>query len=159
MSGNVEDDKQKLREEVIKHLSSEIASEVQYIASLRSRLMFTVLTGPFIVVGSVLVALRGPLVFTESHTKLIRWGIAGAFASYLGLAAYGALLDNHHTQLCNKWRRGIASLLQGKDPDEDTLKVKNHVWWGYMGGFALMIAAFVSLVILIMQLVPTPHGE
>ena len=52
------DERAGLRAEVIKHLSSEIQNQSQYLMTFRSRIAFTVLVGPFIVLGSVLVAAK-----------------------------------------------------------------------------------------------------
>ena len=161
MPEGLESDKsQSLREEVIKHLSSEITSEMEYLASLRTRLAFTVLTGPFIIVGSVLIAFRGPLVFRGSHGRVIFVAGAVALLSYMLLAVYCAFLDNHSTGQCNKWRRAIVSLLNGKNVDESELVFKHYAFRAYLSVFAIVVVAFVSLIFLVLQLVPlqSPHG-
>jgi|ERR1017187_1833918 hypothetical protein len=152
------DDKQKLREELVKHLSSEIASETAYISSLRTRVAFIVMTGPFIVIGSVLVALKGPIVFTKADGAGIKYALLGGLLSYLGMGIYGAMLDNHHTGLCNKWRSGIALVVEGKALDEKNLIVKNYALAAYLCGVLLLAVSFVCWTYLVLQLIPLPRS-
>jgi len=153
------DKKQELRQELIKHLSSEIATEMRYLATLRTRVVFTVLTGPFIIIGSLLVAYKGPLTLTTSHRTTV--AVWSALLAYFGLGLYGAMFDFHSTNQCNKWRKAIASLLEGKDVAESDLHFEHYARTAYLTGFFLVMVAFLALVFLIMQIVPsqTPHEQ
>lgn len=42
--------------EIVKHLSCEITKHSEYLATLRSRVFFSVLVGPFVVFGTFLLA-------------------------------------------------------------------------------------------------------
>ena len=48
-----------VKAEIIKHLSSEITTQVTYLSTLRSRVALTMLVGPFVVFGSFLFATKG----------------------------------------------------------------------------------------------------
>jgi hypothetical protein len=143
-----------LREEAIKYLATEIASEVEYLSGLRTRVAFTVLTGPFIVVASILVAFKGPLAFNNAHRTPTHVAIIVEIACYMSLSIYGFLMDNHSTGQCNKWRGGIAALLNGEEVKESHFVFKNYAWLAYPAGFFLVGVAFAALIFIIVQLAP-----
>lgn len=161
------DGKQTLREEVIKHISSEIIAEATYLASIRTRVGFTVLTGPFIIVGSVLVAFKGPFEFSGWNKPMIFWCVA-AFVSYMGAAGYFAMLDHHSTQQCNSWREAILKLSQGEELKKKELKAgifrkrkevsglhfEHYAQFAYPLGFLIICCAFASIIGIILQLRP-----
>src|ERR1035437_703907 len=85
---SMDESKDDLRKEVIKHLSSEIGKQSDYVVTLRSRMAFTILLGPFVVVGSVLIAIKGPLHFHPLHGFSNYFAIGMAALSYLCMAYY-----------------------------------------------------------------------
>jgi hypothetical protein len=75
--------------EFIKHLSSEIATQSEYLGTLRARMGLTFILGPFVVFGSFLIAAKGvqfPPKFWSDHLPLVFI----ASLSYLMLGLYDA---------------------------------------------------------------------
>ena len=149
-----EDAKQELRQELIKHLSSEIATESEYIANFRVRMAFTCMTGPFIVMGTLLVAFKGPFGSSLSdRTVALFCGFLGIL--YLCLSLYIAGLEHHSDERCKRWRKAMVSLANGNVLREDDLLSNQYPWLVYPLGFLLMIAMVALLAFLITQAVPS----
>src|SRR5208282_3705279 len=138
--------------EVIRHLSSEITTQSNYLMNFRTRLAFTVLLGPFIAIGAALVALKTPPTLRNMHGKLDSAASVVAVVSYFLLALYGAGLDNHVTKQCDKWRRDIAALLRNQGLEPEDLTFPHSALRAYVAGFGLVILAFVSMIFLLTQL-------
>jgi hypothetical protein len=173
MAGDEPEGTEKLSEDIIKHISGEIIAEMAYLASIRTRVGFTVLTGPFIVVGSVLVAFKGPVDFKDWHNPILWWSLGGAFVSYMIASLYFAMIDHHTTRQCNQWRDTIVDLLQGKKLKERMLKAglfrkertvsslhfEHYAQFAYPLGFLIICLAFISVTSIIMQLRPVPSAQ
>jgi hypothetical protein len=84
---------------------------------------FTILIGPFLVLGSFLALAKDKpslqLKFNGSWAAIV-----AACVAYLLLGAYGAAIDTYATRECNDWRRLIVYLSRGKSNIEDIIKEK-----------------------------------
>jgi hypothetical protein len=100
-------------DKLIEHLSSEITTQATYLATFRSRIAFTVLIGPFVLLGSFIVANHGSSTKSDfnNHTVV---ALIVAFSCYVGLGIYGGCLDKHANEQCDKWRRLIIRISQGE---------------------------------------------
>jgi hypothetical protein len=144
--------------EIIKHLSSEIATHSEYLAMLRSRVALTILIGPFVVFGSFLLATKGGQISPQvGNPQLIAGGVASA--AYLALGWYGARLDRQVTDQCDKWRRAILKVSNNQSLVEDDLLFKHRSFIAYMTGWVLILIAFISFAsLLFSMLLPGAGG-
>lgn len=150
--GAQDEDVASLRNEIIKYLSGEIESHSEYLMTFRSRIAFTVLIGPFVILGYVLV------VSKPTATNYVGQEVALAFGavavSYLILGFCTSRLDQHCTDQCNKLRRAIIKVSAGKNLDETDLLIRDPVVWPYMAAFSSVIVAFFCIGWLLLALLP-----
>jgi hypothetical protein len=110
---------------------------------------FTMLIGPFVIVGSILIGIKGPLSFHPLH----RTGIVAALiavGAYMFIGYYGSRLDRHSTEQSNRWRHAIWLLLRGNEVSDEDLTFSDY-WprMTYYSGFVALIIAFVAIVFLL----------
>lgn len=123
------------------------------LMTFRTRIGFSVLLGPFIVMGSVLIATEGRLV-----RPTLDWyfgtAVCAAAMAYFGLGVYGAMLDKQMTRQCDRWRKAIIAISQDTEPSLDLMLFRHHNQAAYFIGFMLHLIAFLSLAYCISQLLP-----
>lgn len=142
-----------LRGELIKHISAEIVTHQEWLATLRSRMGFTVLIGPFFVLGSVLIATKSTPTTMHWPTECSAWApFIGAILCFLGLGVYGAYLDKHGTEQCDVWRAKLVSVAKGESIGELRLDFNHHHLWAYVPGFALSLGTFLCMTYFFLSL-------
>lgn len=107
---------------------------------------FSILIGPFVVMGSFLIATNKGGIAINELAKCSNV-IAGVIAClcYLGLGYYGAQIDKHVITQCNKWRRLVYKLQEDYSIKEDDLIfVHNNLTLAYIVGLSLVLGAFIS---------------
>ncbi len=134
-----------LRAELIRHLSAEITTQEQYLSTFRSRISFSVLIGPFAVLGSLLFSAKGKLMWPHEVKPWI--ALTCAMLCYLGLGVYGAILDKQVTNQCNAWRKIVASLVTDDAVGTITLEFQGyHHILAYVTGLALSLGALAGTI-------------
>ncbi len=83
--------------------------------TFRARIAFTVLIGPFVILGTFLIATEGRLKSIESFRLSFWLAAAGASGAYILLGVYGGLLDRRVMRQCDTWRRLLVKLSGNKD--------------------------------------------
>jgi hypothetical protein len=144
--------------ELIKHLSSEITTQAEYLGTLRARMGLTFIVGPFVVFGSFLLATKGVQLqpfFWEGHLT----SIFVASGSYLALGLYAAMLDKQVTDQCDRWRRTIFKLSKNQDVGEGDVLFRHRTFFAYMIGWLLTFIAFTSIVWLLFSILPQGGGS
>jgi hypothetical protein len=141
-----------VRDELITYLSTEIQTHSQYLLTFRSRISFTVLVGPFLILGSFLVAAK-PTARNPWGTTQLVFGI-GAAVLYLILGIYGSTIDQHGNDQCNRWRRALVKVSTGQALDEKDLVIKDKVWWVYLIGYLVVFLVFFFTGGLMLSLFP-----
>lgn len=139
-------------DKLIDHLSQDIATHTSYLASFRSRVAFTILIGPFVLLGSFLIATKGEI--PAVHLGLYDWAaIVVTCLCYLTLGVYGATLDKHVVQQCNTWRTQIELLHEDSSNKIGDIRFehKNQVI-AYFTALALVLVAFVAIVYVLITL-------
>lgn len=141
--------------ELIEYLSKEIETHTNSLMTFRSRFSFAGLFGPFLLIGSVLVATR-QIPGQGASVPAYKWLVAGVFLflSYLALSWAGATVERHVWRQCNKWRALIARISEGKSVKltEAELKFDDSLRLGYLFSFLAMGFAFVGAVFMIRYL-------
>jgi hypothetical protein len=141
-----------IRIELIKHISSEILAREAFLDTLRSRMGFTILIGPFFIVGSMLIAMK-PNTTIALPTEMWPWGaLVVAVACYILLGEYGARIDRHETAQCDVLRGKLLSAVRGEPLEGISLDFPAHPHLAaydqrlaYLWGFSLSLGAFLGM--------------
>lgn len=141
----------------IEHLSRDIATQTSYLVTFRSRLAFTILIGPFVLLGSFLIAANGIVPASRLGVDAIV-AIVIACVCYLVLGVYGAMLDNHVTRQCNTWRRQIDSLRKDSPEEIGDIGFEHKPFRAYLAGLGLVLLAFLSIAYLLKTLLVSNAG-
>jgi hypothetical protein len=138
-----------LRVELIKHLSAEITSSMDFLHTFRSRMAFSVLIGPFLILGSFAVAAAKVSVPLPKGNLPWSW-VLDALCCYLLLGFFGAKLDQFLTKQCDYLRRTLLSV--AKDEPLGNIRFEfpekelgwNHLM-AYLPGFVIVTLAVIVL--------------
>ena len=141
----------------IEHLSRDIATHASYLMTFRSRVAFTILIGPFVLLGSFLIATKGTVPASRLGVDAIV-AIVIACLCYLALGVYGAMLDKHVTGQCNIWRRQIDSLRKDSPEEIDEIGFEHKQFRAYLTGLGLVLLAFLSIVYFLKTLLVSNTG-
>jgi hypothetical protein len=138
------------KKELIAHISSDIETLSTFLTTFRIRVAFIVVIGPFVVLGSFLVAKRGDL----PGANLDMWQTLAAtigIVMYLVLSLYGALLEAWGMSECNKWRKIIAKLSTKADIelDEREFELHHNSFIAYLVPMFIMMVAFLAILFLV----------
>jgi hypothetical protein len=137
-------------EQLIEYLSKEIETHTNSLTTFRSQVNLTVFVGPFVLLGSVVVASKGlPTGLTfDVWTGL---ALGGLGLSYLVMGFICARIEKHVWIQCNHWRRLIARTVQSAPVDlpEEQLVFRETLLSAYFTVYAAMLVAFVSAVFLV----------
>lgn len=136
---------------LVTHLSKEITTYSSYLMTFRARMAFTVLIGPFVIFGSVFIALDGHMPERDNLGTMFAVGAWLAVAAYIGLAVYGAQLDKSVMLKCDQWRKTIAQIC--KDPenaeiDTDAIRygvTTRQIRASYVGGIIIALVGFLGV--------------
>jgi hypothetical protein len=132
---------------IIEYLSSEISNHTEYLSTFRSRIAFSVLIGPFLILGSFAVANHERTFEIVSDWKCATAALI-ACACYVALGFWGAKLDGHVTKQCDKWRKAIAKVAGGSQISESDLIFEHWPRTAYVGVVLLTLIAFVAITYL-----------
>ncbi len=135
-------------DKLIEHLSSEITSQTTYLATFRARIAFTVLIGPFVLLGSFFVANHGSSAKDHFDGHVVA-AIIVSFSCYVGLGIYGGFLDKHANEQCDRWRRLIIRISQGEAIQETDFAFPHWAVRAYVAGFLLVLGAFLPIAYII----------
>jgi hypothetical protein len=143
-------DENSLRTELIKHLSAEITTEVGFLNTLRSRMAFSVLVGPFLILGSLVVAVP-KINLIWPHGRRMPWiGLCLTALCYLGLGLYGSELDRFGTDQCDSLRKTLISVAKREPLEKIRLDYPHRHTGAYLWGFFLVLATFTGISLLIL---------
>ncbi|GEM_PF-2613934 len=147
------------QKELIEHLSREIQSYTKAMMDFRSRINFTLYVGPFVLMGSYLIATRDSSFCIVWDTFTIFWSIfLGIIWLLLGLT--GSILEEHIWDKCNEWRRLIFQL-QSNNPvvlTQEDLIFEHHLRRCYILVHLNLLASIV-LVLVILNHQPAPTSS
>ena len=135
-------------EKLIKHLSSEITTQAKYLATFRSRIAFTVLIGPFVLLGSFIVATHGSSSKSDFHYHNV-FPLLVSFFCYVALGVYAGWLDKHSNEQCDRWRRLIVRIAQGGTIQETDFVFRHHSRLAYVAGFILVLFSFLPIAYIV----------
>jgi hypothetical protein len=142
-----------LSKEVVQHLTKEIETQINNVTVWRSRVSLSVFLGPFIILGSLIVGLKGSHISWNKdwHSVL---AIIVICACFILLGLMSAVVDDHVWDQCNKWR-GIIARLQ-KDPnstvEEEDLLFHHKVKSTYIATYSILLLSFLSAVVIVSHL-------
>ena len=144
----------KLEKELLEHQSREIETHTNDVTLLRSRASLSVILGPFVVLGSLVIGMRGsPVRLTFDATALVLGVLA--CASFLALGYLSARIEVHTWDQCNRWREMISRLCtdrgdgEGSDPTAVVLVFPHRLIRVYVWSYAIMLVSFLSTTALV----------
>jgi hypothetical protein len=149
-----------IRIELIKHISAEILAREAFLDTLRSRMGFTVLIGPFFIVGSMLIAMK-PNTTIAPPTEMWPWGaLVIAVSCYILLGEYGSRIDRQVTAQCDVLRGKLLSAARAESLGGISLDFPPHPHLAaysqrlaYLWGFSLSLGAFLGMAGFFMSIV------
>jgi hypothetical protein len=146
--------------ELIKHISAEITAQAGFLHILRARMAFTVLIGPFFLLGSFVIASAKVAVAWPHEawgwTSLVS-GFLLLVACYFGLGEYGSRLDRYGTNQCDFWRKEMLAVVNDKPLTEINLVFPQKHRPAYLWGFVLVFGAFLGLTLVCLPIL-APSG-
>ena len=150
------------RDELIEHLSREIDRQTSDLMTFHSRMGFTVLVGPLLLIGAFLVATEGRVAINWKALRdpLSILASISLICSYFGLGYYGGKLAQHMAEQCDIWRGDILKLAQGGKSSlkESDIKFERNMISTYLWGWFIILITFVSILILLAKLYVLPDG-
>lgn len=140
-------------DKLIEHLSKEIETLTNNLMIFRTRCNFAVFVGPFVLLGSVLIAAKGNL----HGLSIDRWIIVSSVGLVLSYATMGiacSSIEAHMWKQCNAWRRLIARITSDDSAKigEEELEFGQTILKGYVITYAAMIIAFFCVIYIISHL-------
>jgi len=131
--------------------------------TFRSKISFTVLVGPFILLGAI-VATNKNLAISSAPTWLLYLVIALDSVCYLALATLCASIETQGWEQCNKRRRAIAKIYNDPsaslDVDEELLDKTQDgykMYTAYLLSYILIFLAFgFTAALILASVVPAP---
>lgn len=140
-----------LQEQVINHLTKEIEIITTNSFAFRTRAAFTVWTGPYLILGSVIIATKGKFVLAISDRMYVPLVIA--CISYLLLGLIAGLIEQGTLRRCNALRESIiemcdvqqCALIRKNLPD---YKAEFWILKFYVAVFLVIGVSFGSVLVL-----------
>jgi hypothetical protein len=99
---------------MIDYLTKEIETLSTNTMNARNRISFSLLIGPFLVFGSILLSNQRSGVSLSIHTRSAWIALAVAALAFLGLSLTAGLVERGAWKKCNEWRRCIVKLQEGE---------------------------------------------
>jgi hypothetical protein len=137
------------QEKIIEHISNEIQKVIETTMTLRTRIAFIAWIGPFILLGSLLVATKG-LFRIPAGDPVFRAAVAATCLCYLLLGYIAARLEQEARDRCNNLRQKLVrySKLQSVNDLNDTdLDHQARLIPAYMWAFTVILIGFLSVSI------------
>jgi hypothetical protein len=136
-------------EKIIEHVSNEIQKVIETNMTFRTRIAFIAWIGPFILLGSLLVATKG-LFRVPGGDPVFLTAVAATCLCYLLLGYIAARLEKEAGDRCNDLRQKLVrySTLQSVDGLNYTdLDHQARVIPAYMWAFTVILIGFLSVSI------------
>jgi len=149
------------RKELIAHLSQEVDTHTKMIFDWRARAAFYWLVGPFVLIGSIVILTKHPLLF--SRLNWFGWvAVIVACFCFVAMSVLGGVMEKTMWDQCNIWRRMIFRLTTNSAPElqEGEIIVEQRVLHAYVVAHILLLLLFLSSIFLLARLATdTPSGD
>jgi hypothetical protein len=145
---------------VIDQIAKEIQSGADIITSLRTRSAFTIWIGPYIVLGSILVAVKGGFIVDWS---LLSVGLLiFAALGYLAIGNLAGRIERYTMKRSNGLRQCITSIMQTGKVDRALYldeELPGYIVSAYTIIFFILLACFVAVAFLASEIKPRSAGS
>jgi len=137
------------RSALVTHLSKEIETLTKNIAEFRARIALSIFLGPFILLGSLLVAAKDSSGKCSAATNVVHPSLRASVVCvsvFLILGWMAGTIEEHMWDQCNKWRLLILRLIGDTSVkvEKSDLYFKKRVTLCYFIVFLLLLVGFVS---------------
>ncbi len=134
-------------DKLIDYLSKEIETHTNNLMTFRARINFAVFIGPFVLLGSLLIAAKG----VPRGITIDGWTVAaciGLALSYVAMGMACAAIEAHIWRQCNVWRCIIARIASDSSTkiNEEELTFGESLRKGYVVVYIAMIVAFLCVM-------------
>lgn len=155
-----------LTKDVIQHLSKEIETTNNNMMAFRTRIGFGMFVGPFVLLGSFIVAAKGqPVSFTLTSRGKV--ALVVDVVCFLGIAYIASQIEAQSLKQCDRWRTLIADLSRTPPPEMDRAKLTVHLNWhglngpfmGYVVGYFLLFVAVIAAVVIVNSGTVAPESQ
>jgi hypothetical protein len=137
---------------IIEHLTKEIEVLTSTVMSFRTRVAFTVWVGPYILLGSLIIATKANFVLSSNRPLLLLFVSIVAVSIYLSLGWAAGMVEQQAWKQCNKWRRAISMLGNCDINNSERLYeeisfsgIEDKIKRAYMIVFILILFSFLSI--------------
>ena len=152
-----------LTKELMASLSREIETTMNGITEFRTKIAFGMFAGPFILLGSQIVAAKGqPFSLSLTQTGWLTLLVAGI--CFLGVGYMAARVEAQAFDQCYKWRVLIEELRHNPTPpiEPERLKVEQKAYAAYLLTFLIALVFVVVAVVILGNMrtveAPKPAG-
>jgi len=144
-------------DKLIEHLSREIETHSKLLLDWRTRAAFYWLLGPFVVIGSLLIASRGIPSLSFAEPIVVIASVVAAL-SFLTMGFIGAKLEEHIWNQCNKWRRSMARLMNDRlhKIGNADLEFDHQIKRAYMLAHGVLLVALIAILTILSRVVLKP---
>lgn len=146
-------------DKLIEYLSKEIETHTNNLMTFRARINMAIFVGPFVLLGSLLIAAKG----VPRNISINAWTVlsgVGITISYLTIGVVCAKIESHIWRQCNTWRHLIARVASQGNVGftEEDFTFKGSLRKGYAVAYSAMILAFLCAMQIIsrIHIIATP---
>jgi hypothetical protein len=137
--------------EVIQYLSKEIETTTNNMMAFRTKVSFTLLFGPFVILG--VIASKGLVISLQMDW--VAWiAVGGDAICFLALAFIYSIIEQHAWDKCNDWRLLIADLHKNPalalEPTKLELKYRARIL--YILIYSLLFLSFLAATIILVRI-------
>ena len=144
-------------EELARHISRELVNRENLMFTFRTRIGFILLVGPFIVLGSAILA-TGGIRFGEDSWAVVWQPVTAIAVCYVLLAVIGGVIEQQGCRQCNRLREHIVNLLNDPSYRLPTAAYRDSADRGvtvvYAIAYSLMLVSAISMACVATMLAP-----
>jgi hypothetical protein len=148
-----------VKKAVIEQLAKEIQAAADSVLSLRTRTAFTIWIGPYVVLGSIVVATKGGFTL-DVHSRLFPIGLVIAVGCYLVLGYLAGRIERFSLERSNQWRKCIIAVAETGTVDPTLYLDKvlpTLIVRSYLLVFVVLLACFFGVATLVSTIQPRPE--
>ncbi len=137
--------------DVVNYLSNEITSASTSIMQFRNRISFSLFVGPFLLLGSIIIAAKDRQLDLRLHSRDELLAAVGAIIGFLTLGWMAGSIERQTWRNVDRWRILIADIQGGKSVSADEAKslildpaTTERVRFLYLLAFFVILLTFLA---------------
>ena len=149
-----------VKKAIIEQLAKEIQASADHLMSLRTRTAFTIWVGPYVVLGSVIVATKGGFTL-DVHSPLFALGLLIAVGCYLALGYLAGRIEKFSLERSNQWRRCIIQVAETGRVDPALYldhELPSAIIRAYLTIFTILLFCFFGVAVIVTTIQSKPES-